>query len=50
MVKAAAKEALDAGVNLLVIVPDRVPLWDVLEISAMVRKKGARFIPERTHL
>ena len=47
-VKAAAREALEAGVKLLVIVPDRVPLWDALEIAALVKKKGARFIGPNT--
>jgi len=47
-VKAAAREALEAGVKLLVIVPDRVPLWDALEIAALAKKKGARFIGPNT--
>ena len=33
LVKNAALEAIDAGVKLLVIVPDRVPIYDVLEID-----------------
>ncbi|UCG08270.1 MAG: CoA-binding protein [Desulfobacterales bacterium] len=47
-VKAAAREALEAGVKLLVIVPDRVPLWDALEIADLAKKKGARFIGPNT--
>ena len=31
--EAAALEAIAAGVKLLVIIPDRVPIWDVLAIS-----------------
>ncbi len=41
-VKDAALEALNNGVKLLVIVPDRVPVQDVLEISAASRDLGAR--------
>jgi succinyl-CoA synthetase alpha subunit len=47
-VKAAAREALEAGVKLLVIVPDRVPLWDALEIADLAKKKGVRFIGPNT--
>ena len=47
-VKAAAHEALEAGVKLLVIVPDRVPLWDELDIAALAKKKDARFIGPNT--
>jgi len=47
-VNSAAREALEAGVKLLVIVPDRVPLWDALEIAALAKKKGARFIGPNT--
>ncbi|MCB2188283.1 MAG: CoA-binding protein [Deltaproteobacteria bacterium] len=46
--KAAAFEAIDAGVKLLVIVPDRVPLYDVLEIAAHAQAKGARFVGPNT--
>ena len=42
--KEAALEALEAGIKLLVIVPDRVPLFDVLEISRVAKEKGARFV------
>ena len=33
LVRSAALEAIDAGVKLLVIVPDRVPIYDVLAIA-----------------
>ena len=47
-VKEAALEALDAGIKLLVIIPDRVPLYDVLEIAKRARDKGARFVGPNT--
>jgi succinyl-CoA synthetase alpha subunit len=48
LAKEAALEALEAGVKLLVIVPDRVPLFDVLEISKVAREKSARFVGPNT--
>ena len=48
LVKNAALEAIDAGVKLLVIVPDRVPIHDVLEIAARAAETGARFIGPNT--
>jgi succinyl-CoA synthetase alpha subunit len=48
LVKNAALEAIDAGVKLLVIVPDRVPIHDVLEIAAWGAEKGARFVGPNT--
>lgn len=48
LVKEAALEALDAGIKLLVIVPDRVPLFDVLEITKRAKEKGARFVGPNT--
>jgi succinyl-CoA synthetase alpha subunit len=48
LVKEAALEALGAGVKLLVIVPDRVPLFDVLEIAKAAEEKGARFVGPNT--
>jgi succinyl-CoA synthetase alpha subunit len=47
-VKEAALEALDAGIKLLVIVPDRVPLYDVLEIAKRAKDKGTRFVGPNT--
>jgi succinyl-CoA synthetase alpha subunit len=47
-VKDAALEALNNGVKLLVIVPDRVPVQDVLEISAASRDLGAHFVGPNT--
>jgi succinyl-CoA synthetase alpha subunit len=48
LVRGAALEAIDAGVKLLVIVPDRVPIHDVLEIAAQAAEKGARFVGPNT--
>src|SRR6266576_3371229 len=33
-VKDAAVSAIDAGIKLAVLVPDRVPVWDAMEIAA----------------
>ncbi|UCH24475.1 MAG: CoA-binding protein [Trueperaceae bacterium] len=44
----AALEAIDAGIRLLVIVPDRVPLYDVLEIIAAADRSNACFIGPNT--
>jgi succinyl-CoA synthetase alpha subunit len=48
LVKDAALEAIAAGVKLLVIVPDRVPIYDVLEIDQAAQQAGARFIGPNT--
>ncbi len=48
LVKSAALEAIDAGIELLVIVPDRVPIYDVLAIARRAQEKGARFIGPNT--
>ncbi len=48
LVKSAALEAIDAGVKLLVIVPDRVPIHDVLTIANRAKAQGARFIGPNT--
>ncbi len=48
LVKDAAMEALDADVKTLVIVPDRVPVYDVLEIAERAKRKGARFVGPNT--
>ncbi len=48
LVKDAALEALDAGVKLLVLVPDRVPIYDVLEIDASARRADAHFVGPNT--
>lgn len=48
LVKSAAFEAIAAGIKLLVLVPDRVPLYDVLEISEAASAAGARFVGPNT--
>ena len=48
MVKGAALEAIDAGVKTLVLVPDRVPIYDVLEIAEAAKAAGARFLGPNT--
>ncbi len=48
LVKNGALEAIAAGVKLLVLVPDRVPIYDVLEISQAARDKGALFVGPNT--
>jgi succinyl-CoA synthetase alpha subunit len=48
LVKNAALESIDAGVRFMVIVPDRVPIFDVLEISRYAKDKGASFVGPNT--
>lgn len=48
LVKGAALEAIEAGVALLVIVPDRVPIHDVLTIAEAAKQRGTRFIGPNT--
>ncbi|MBA7502816.1 Succinate--CoA ligase [ADP-forming] subunit alpha [subsurface metagenome] len=48
LVKEAALEALDADIKLLVIIPDRVPLFDVLEIAKRAEEEDARFVGPNT--
>src|SRR5262245_3811462 len=47
-VKSAAIEALEAGVKFLVLVPDRVPVWDAMEVFAAAKAHGARFLGPNT--
>ncbi len=47
-VKAAALEAIDAGVKLLLLVPDRVPIHDTLEIASHADRKRAKFVGPNT--
>lgn len=48
LVRSAALEALAAGIKLLVIVPDRVPVYDVLEIADAAQRAGAQFVGPNT--
>jgi len=47
-VKGAAIEAIEAGVRLLVLVPDRVPVWDAMEIAACAEANDASFVGPNT--
>jgi len=48
LVKSAALEAVAAGVRFLVLVPDRVPIFDVLEIHRFAQERKARFVGPNT--
>ena len=48
LVRSAALEAIEAGVKLLVIVPDRVPIYDVLEVARAADRAGADFVGPNT--
>jgi succinyl-CoA synthetase alpha subunit len=48
LVKEAALEAIHAGVRLIVIVPDRVPIYDVLDIARAAKESGAKFVGPNT--
>jgi succinyl-CoA synthetase alpha subunit len=48
LVRAAALEAIAAGVGLLIIVPDRVPIHDVLDLVAAADDAGTAFIGPNT--
>lgn len=47
-VKSAAIEAIEAGVPLVALIADRVPLFDVLEICEVADEHGAKFIGPNT--
>lgn len=47
-VKNAAIEAIEAGVKLVVLVPDRVPVWDAMEVAAAAKQHGAQFLGPNT--
>lgn len=47
-VKGAAIEAIEAGVKTLLLVPDRVPVWDAMAIADAAEARGARFIGPNT--
>ncbi|MCD6283511.1 CoA-binding protein [bacterium] len=44
----AAMEAMDAGVKFVVIVPDRVPLHDVMKLCKFAEEHNARFLGPNT--
>src|SRR5881296_737370 len=47
-VKDAAISAIDAGIQLTVLVPDRVPVWDAMEIAAAAKANDAIFVGPNT--
>ncbi len=47
-IKDAAIDAIRAGVKLVVLVADRVPVWDAMEIAKEALAKGARFLGPNT--
>src|SRR5207247_7849609 len=46
--KDAAISAIEAGIKLAVLVPDRVPLWDAMKIAAAAKANGATFLGPNT--
>lgn len=48
LVKGAAVEAIEAGVQLVMLVPDRVPLWDAMAIAECAAANDAEFIGPNT--
>ncbi len=47
-IKDAALDAIHAGVRLVVLVADRVPVWDAMEIAAAAKSRGASFVGPNT--
>src|SRR5215475_3081087 len=47
-VKDAAISAIAAGIKLAVLVPDRVPVWDAMEIAAAAKANDAMFLGPNT--
>jgi succinyl-CoA synthetase alpha subunit len=47
-IKDAALDAMRAGVKLVVLVADRVPVWDAMEIAAEAKERGAEFLGPNT--
>jgi succinyl-CoA synthetase alpha subunit len=48
LVKPAAIEAIEAGVKLVVLVADRVPVWDAMVIAKAAKAHGAEFVGPNT--
>src|SRR5437762_8824735 len=44
----AAISAIEAGIKLTVLVPDRVPVWDAMQIAAAAKANGAMFVGPNT--
>lgn len=47
-VKNAALDAINAGIKLVVLVADRVPVWDAMEIAAAAKTRNAHFLGPNT--
>ncbi len=47
-IKSAALDAINAGVKLVVLVADRVPVWDAMEIAAAAKSRNASFVGPNT--
>src|SRR5215471_1195795 len=47
-VKDAAISAIEAGIKLAVLVPDRVPVWDAMEIATVAKTNDAMFLGPNT--
>lgn len=47
-IKPAALDAINAGVKLCILVADRVPAWDAMEIAKSARAAGASFLGPNT--
>jgi succinyl-CoA synthetase alpha subunit len=48
LVKGAAFEAIAAGIPLVVLVGDRVPVWDVMEVARAAATAGVHFLGPNT--
>ncbi|VAX42229.1 Succinyl-CoA ligase [ADP-forming] alpha chain, partial [hydrothermal vent metagenome] len=48
LVRPAAIEAIEAGVKLVVLVADRVPVWDAMAIADAAKKHNANFVGPNT--
>lgn len=48
LVKDAAVEAIESGVKLVVLVPDRVPVWDAMRIAKAAKAHDAAFVGPNT--
>src|SRR2546428_9335654 len=47
-VKDAAIAAIEAGIKLTILIPDRVPVWDAMQVAAAAKANGAMFVGPNT--
>lgn len=47
-VRQAALDAIEAGIGLVVLVADRVPVWDAMEIAEAAKRRGVKFLGPNT--